>query len=379
MSRSLPRPCKFDTAPVLIGSQGVAKSAALRVLAVKDEWFTDQPILAQRSQTQMELMEGGWIYEIADLDGMRRAETTYVKAFMSRQFDKSRMAYRHLTEERGRQCVFFATTNDARFLKDETGNRRWWPIATQGMANVAWLRENRDQLWAEANEAALALIRENGMLSYGALALPPELWAVAAVEQEKRMVPDTWLETLRGLVPEKGESARYLSSRLAKEILNVNMHKEYDGWNRLKRIMIDKLGFEHSVTIRTDHGRGPGYFFRSDTDQDPDNPPSASQAAANEAARARKAAEEAAANNDANAAQQAARDAKAAAEKAALIAKHLVQRAAGESAEAKATEKTMTTYRFRPIFTATRPRGRVGVIFGKVKTGWHGQAFLAGG
>ena len=119
--------CKFDTAPVLIGSQGVAKSTALRVLAVKDEWFTDQPILAQRSQTQMELMEGGWIYEIADLDGMRRAETTYVKAFMSRQFDKSRMAYRHLTEERGRQCVFFATTNDSKFLKDETGNRRSVP------------------------------------------------------------------------------------------------------------------------------------------------------------------------------------------------------------------------------------------------------------
>ena len=260
--------CKFDTAPVLIGLQGVAKSTALRVLAVKDEWFTDQPILAQRSQTQMELMEGGWIYEIADLDGMRRAETTYIKAFMSRQFDKSRMAYRHLTEERGRQCVFFATTNDAKFLKDETGNRRWWPIATQGMANVAWLRENRDQIWAEANEAALALIRENGMLPYGALELPPELWEVAAIEQKKRTIPHPWLEKLQDLLmPDEGQGARYHSTEIFASALMLNPAKEYDAYGRLKSCMVE-LGFQHSTELRINKVKRNGYYLPADENDD---------------------------------------------------------------------------------------------------------------
>jgi Virulence-associated protein E len=259
--------CKFDTAPVLIGSQGVAKSTALRVLAVRDEWFTDQPILAQNSQRQMEHMEGGWLCEIADLDGMRRAETTYVKAFMSRQFDKSRMAYRHLTEERGRQCVFFATTNEAKFLRDETGNRRWWPVQTNGMANIAWLRENRDQLWAEANEAALALITEHGTLPYEALALPSELWPVAEALQLERVVDEPWAEEI-ALLEHKGNMTRkrYFSPEVA-DWLGLRPEQRHQvSWTRIANAM-KANGYTQTIICKWVNGveaRGRGYKPKED-------------------------------------------------------------------------------------------------------------------
>jgi hypothetical protein len=225
--------CKFDTAPVIIGPQGVAKSTALRILAVKDEWFTDQPILALDTQKQMERMAGKWLYEIADLDGMRRAETTYVKAFMSRQFDNARMAYGRIAEDRARQCVFFATTNEAHFLRDDTGNRRWWPAATMGEANLAWLEGNRNQLWAEANEAAKALL-DDGTMRRDALALPPALWPVAEAMQQARMVAEPWTERVadlerKGLMPR----GRYFSTEVADLLQLATAQQHQVTWSRI--------------------------------------------------------------------------------------------------------------------------------------------------
>jgi predicted P-loop ATPase len=327
--------CKFDTALMFEGRQGIAKSKSLNILAVKDEWFSDIDVLGLPMKEQIELTEGIWINELGEMGSVRRGkENEKIKAYLSRKRDRSRMAYGRLTAKRPRQCVLAGTINHDQYLKDETGNRRYWPIAAKGEANLEWLREWRDQLWAEASA-----IEKTLLMTDEALELPRELWPVAAIEQEKRMTEDPWLETLSALVPEKGKSARYLSDHLAKEILNVNMHNGsvYDGWKRLKHIMTEKLGFEYSKTLRTERGRGKGYFFRSDTEQDPDDPPSASQAAANEAAQARKAAEAAAAAGDVEAAEQAARDAKAAADMAASIAKYAAQRTAGGT-EAKATE-----------------------------------------
>ena len=150
--------CKFDTALMFEGKQGIAKSKALRILAVNDVWFSDIDVLGLPMKEQIELTEGTWINELGEMESVRRGkENEKIKAYLSRQRDKSRMAYGHLTETRPRQCVFAGTINYEQYLKDETGSRRYWPIATNGEANLEWLREWRDQLWAEANEAEKTL------------------------------------------------------------------------------------------------------------------------------------------------------------------------------------------------------------------------------
>ncbi len=111
--------------------------------------------------------------------------------------------------------MFAGTINHEQYLKDETGNRRYWPIAANGEANLEWLREWRDQLWAEASQ-----IEKTLPMTDEALELPRELWPVAAIEQEKRMTEDSWLVTLRDfLMPDEGQGARYHSADIFRHVL----------------------------------------------------------------------------------------------------------------------------------------------------------------
>ena len=118
---------KFDTILVLEGEQGVGKSTVIRVLAGSEN-FSDQDILTLDGKAQMELLEGVWLYELCELEGLSRAETSKVKAFASRSVDHGRPAYARFKETRPRQCVFVGTTNDDQYLRDMTGNRRFWPV-----------------------------------------------------------------------------------------------------------------------------------------------------------------------------------------------------------------------------------------------------------
>jgi len=86
-------------------------------------------------------MSGIWIYEIAELTGMRRAETDHVKAFASRTVDRARPAYGRFRVDRPRRAICFAT-NDDEYLKSETGNRRFWPVVTV-ISDLDGLRRDR--------------------------------------------------------------------------------------------------------------------------------------------------------------------------------------------------------------------------------------------
>jgi hypothetical protein len=140
--------CKFDQIIVLEGVEGTEKSTAIATLAGADN-FSDQTILGLDDRTQAERVKGKWLYEIADLAGMRRAEVETVKAFASRTHDRARPAYGRTVVDQPRRCVFFATTNTDDYLKSQTGNRRFWPVKTVAI-NIDALRRDRDQLWAEA-------------------------------------------------------------------------------------------------------------------------------------------------------------------------------------------------------------------------------------
>lgn len=188
---------KFDQIIVLEGHQGQGKSEAVEILAGADN-FSDQSILNVDDRKQQELTEGVWLYEIGELSGLRKADVEHVKAFASRKRDRARPAYGRYVVTQQRRTVFFASSNRTDYLQDDTGNRRFWPVAVS-FADHAALRRDRDQLWAEA------ATREAKGESH---VLPESLWATAAEEQQKRMTPDSWVELIHKYLnmPDKPKS-----------------------------------------------------------------------------------------------------------------------------------------------------------------------------
>ena len=175
---------KFDHMPVLNGSQGIGKSTFISNLGM--EWFSDSLNLSDMNdKTAAEKLQGYWIIEIGELAGMKKADLDKVKAFISRQDDKYRASFGRRVTPHLRQCVFFGTTNSENgYLRDITGNRRYWNIKVSGNGKYKpWqmTQEIVDQIWAEA--VVLADAGEN-------LFLPPELERFAMDEQRSAMEQD---------------------------------------------------------------------------------------------------------------------------------------------------------------------------------------------
>jgi predicted P-loop ATPase len=138
--------CKNDCALILEGPQGLKKSTALRVLG--EPWFTDDIADIGSKDAQLQI-RGAWIIEWSDLDAMSRVDISKVKAFMSRAIDRFRPPYGHRLVELPRESVFAGTTNSDSYLRDVTGARRFWPVRC-GVIDIDSLKQDRDQLWAEA-------------------------------------------------------------------------------------------------------------------------------------------------------------------------------------------------------------------------------------
>jgi len=137
---------KVDCCLILEGPQGLLKSTALKTIA--GPWFTDE--IAELGSKDSSLQTCGvLIIEIAELDSMTRAETSKVKGFMSRSTDRFRPPYGKRLIEAPRQCVFAGSVNHSTYLRDETGGRRFWPVACTRIL-IPELARDRNQLWAEA-------------------------------------------------------------------------------------------------------------------------------------------------------------------------------------------------------------------------------------
>jgi len=143
--------CKYDYMPIFAGPQGIGKSTFLRLLGLK--WYSDS-LQTFEGKEASEMIQGVWINELGELSGLSKTETNAVKQFLSRTDDIYREPYGRRTGKYPRRCVFFGTTNDTEFLKDRTGNRRFWPVDVglqQPTKNVFMdLEDEVFQIWAEA-------------------------------------------------------------------------------------------------------------------------------------------------------------------------------------------------------------------------------------
>lgn len=184
ISRVLRPGCKFDSMLVLNGPQGVGKSTLIAKLA--GEWFSDSLNLGDtKDKTAAEKLQGYWVLEIGELAGLKKAEVETLRSFLSRQNDIYRAAFGKRATPHLRQCVFFGTTNaESGYLRDTTGNRRFWPVKTPGSGKKqSWNLTHEEilQIWAEA----LVYVRQGEKLY-----LSPEMDALAKDEQREAMESD---------------------------------------------------------------------------------------------------------------------------------------------------------------------------------------------
>jgi len=208
---------KFDNLIVLNGEQGIGKSTMILKLGM--EWYSDSLNLSDMNdKTAAEKLQGYWIHEIGELAGMKKADLDKVKAFISRQDDKYRASFGHRVTPHPRQCVFFGTTNNENgYLRDITGNRRYWNVKVTGKGKYnPWdlEQETVDQIWAEVKVFA-----EAGE----PLFLSKEVEEYARAEQREAMEQDDREGLVRNylemLLPERwdlmelGERRRFLQDR----------------------------------------------------------------------------------------------------------------------------------------------------------------------
>lgn len=141
--------CKYDYCPVLEGPGGLGKSTMVEVLA-STAWYSDTTFEIGKGKESSEQVGGVWVIELPELSAMGKSEVTAVKAFITSKVDRYRPAYARTIEEFPRQCVLVGTTNENTYLRDRTGNRRFWPIPVKQPIKTGWLARWRDQLFAEA-------------------------------------------------------------------------------------------------------------------------------------------------------------------------------------------------------------------------------------
>lgn len=211
---------KFDTALVFYSEQGVGKSTLIQRLS--KGWFNDS-LTNLSGKESYEAIQFAWLVELAELSALRKSDVEAVKNFISKREDTYRGAYARRVKTHKRQCVFFGSTNDDEFLKDATGNRRFFPVGVKRTRKTRLIFEPEfdaivDQLWAEAME---------GYMLGEALTLSDEAEAIAGGTREEftERTPIQGLieEYLDRLFPADYED-RFLAQRL--DFLNGDLGEE---------------------------------------------------------------------------------------------------------------------------------------------------------
>ena len=289
VARAIVGAVKYDYMPIFTGPQGIGKSTFLSILG--KEWFSDS-LTSFEGKEAAELIQGTWINEVGELTAMTKQETNAVKQFLSKTDDIYRAAYGRRTNKYPRRCVFFGTSNEEEFLKDMTGNRRFWPVdvGVHQAKKSVWneLPQEVDQIWAEAYmywqmgeklflpkeiehlaEAAQKEHRESSgkeglILEYLEKPLPVNWNSMKLMDRRTYLNGNMKVPEGAGLVPRMsvcaveiwvecfGGDPRYMQRRDSTEINNILM--EIPGWEKERTPRKDgdygsQRGFHRQTTI----------------------------------------------------------------------------------------------------------------------------------
>lgn len=174
--------CKYDYVLVIVGDQGIGKSTALAKMG--GDWFSDS-VPDFTSQKALEAVQGSWILELGELAGLRKMDVDAIKHFVSKKEDRFRVAYGKRIEHFPRRCVFFGTTNEEDFLRDVTGNRRFWVVNCKGA-------KGRLRVWEYLTPATVAQLWAEAKERYAQA--EPLYLAEDGLEEEARLIQDKHLE-----------------------------------------------------------------------------------------------------------------------------------------------------------------------------------------
>ena len=239
-ARALRPGCKADVVLVLTGKQGVRKSTALKTLAGVD-FFSDSPIPIGEGPRGAQQIYTAWVHELSELASLRGKAVEDVKSFITKTHDDFIPMYGRAPVHWARFCVFAGTTNEDTFLSDPTGARRFWPVRALKV-DLGWIRDNRDQLWAEAVSAL-----EAGEQWW----LEQDEEEVISEAREQYQREETWEDIVQGwLLKQPAESisnANYVSAltvaRLLSEALKLEPHQHTNSnITRIGQVM-KRLGY----------------------------------------------------------------------------------------------------------------------------------------
>lgn len=190
--------CKFDFAVIFEGPQGIGKSSGVKALIGK-EWFGEIDVDLKDRKSIAEQIAGKWALELPELSAMHKSEANDAKAFMTRQHDDVRMSYDRNISILPRQCIIFGTTNDREYLRDTTGNRRYWPIFCHtNSVDTVGLALARRRIWKAAYVAYLEMrkAQPHGELPLFLTGEAAEIAEKLQHAARKKEVWETWLDQI---------------------------------------------------------------------------------------------------------------------------------------------------------------------------------------
>jgi predicted P-loop ATPase/phage/plasmid primase-like uncharacterized protein len=241
--------CKADNVLILEGEQGLNKSTALKVLG--GEWFTDAPFRLGDKDSYI-VIQGKWIVELAELDSFNKAESTGAKLFFGQYIDRFRAPYGKRAIDVPRQQLFAGTTNSDSYLKDDTGNRRYWPVKALKI-DLEALRADRDQIWAEA----VAAFRDGA-----------EWWPTSAEkemfeeQQDERYVGDAYTSLIRNWLAGRSQTTMT-------EILGECLKLDTAKWTKPEQQRVGRclseIGWKRQRSSKTVEGKREWLYKRPES------------------------------------------------------------------------------------------------------------------
>ena len=275
ISRAFRPGCKFEIMLCLVGGQGAGKSTFFRLLAVKDEWFSDDLRKLDDDNVYRKL-QGHWIIEMSEMMATANAKSIEeIKSFLSRQKEVYKIPYETHPADRPRQCVFGGTSNALDFLPlDRSGNRRFIPVMVYPeqaevhiLEDEAASRAYISQMWAEAME-----IYRSGMFK---LSFSPAMQRYLKEHQRDFMPEDTKAGMIQAYL-DKYTGETVCSKQLYKEALN-HTFDEPKQWeireiNEIMNQCITGWNYFSNPRMFAEYGRQKGWE-REIPATDTDNPP----------------------------------------------------------------------------------------------------------